>query len=50
VDPADFVLGRFKSDEVEDIDVAVYRGADVVKRFITNGGEDARQFAGELND
>jgi PTH1 family peptidyl-tRNA hydrolase len=50
MDPADFVLGRFKSDEVEDIDVAVYRGADVVKRFITNGGEDARQFAGELND
>lgn len=50
VDPADYVLGRFKSHEADDIDVAVYRGADVVARFITNGGEDARQFAGELND
>jgi peptidyl-tRNA hydrolase, PTH1 family len=50
MDPADFVLDRFKSDEVEDIEVAVYRGADVVARFITHGGDDARQFAGELND
>ena len=50
MEPADFVLGRFKKAEADDIDVAVYRGADVISRFITSGGEDARQFAGELND
>ncbi len=50
VDPADFVLGRFGKDEIEEVDIAVYRGADVVARFITHGGVDARQFAGELND
>jgi hypothetical protein len=30
--------------------VAVYRAADVAAMFITDGGERARQFAGELND
>lgn len=50
VDAADFVLGRFRKDEVDEVDAAVYRGADVVQRFITHGGADARQFAGELND
>lgn len=50
VDPADYVLSRFHSSENEAIDVAVYRAADVVTTFITEGGERARQFAGELND
>jgi PTH1 family peptidyl-tRNA hydrolase len=50
MDPADYVLGRFRSDEAEAIDAAVYRGADVAAMFITDGGERARQFAGELND
>lgn len=50
VDPADYVLGRFRSQEREPIDVAVYRAADVVESFITHGGEHARQYAGELND
>ena len=50
VDPADFVLGKFRSTEHEAIDVAVYRAADVAAKFITDGGEQARQFAGELND
>lgn len=50
VDPADYVLGRFSKHEEEPIDVAVYRGADVVDRFITSGGDNARQYAGELND
>jgi len=50
MDAADYVLGRFSKDEEEPIDVAVYRGADVINRFITAGGDDARQFAGELND
>jgi PTH1 family peptidyl-tRNA hydrolase len=50
MDPADYVLGRFRSDEGEAVDVAVYRAADVAAKFITDGGERARQFAGELND
>jgi PTH1 family peptidyl-tRNA hydrolase len=50
VEPADYVLGRFSSAERQEIDVSVYRAADVIERFITHGGEDARQFAGELND
>jgi PTH1 family peptidyl-tRNA hydrolase len=50
MEPADYVLGRFKKDEVDEIDVAVYRGADVIGRFIAEGGAVARQFAGQLND
>jgi PTH1 family peptidyl-tRNA hydrolase len=50
MDPADYVLGRFRSEEHEAIDVAVYRAADVAARFITEGGEQSRQLAGELND
>ncbi|MFV1998757.1 MAG: aminoacyl-tRNA hydrolase, partial [Acidimicrobiia bacterium] len=50
VDPADFVLGRFGASERVDIDVTIARAIDVVERFIVAGGEDARQFAGELND
>lgn len=50
IDPADFVLGRFKKDERPDADVSVYRAAEVIERFILHGGEDSRQFTGELND
>jgi PTH1 family peptidyl-tRNA hydrolase len=50
VDPADFVLNRFRSDEREHIDVTIARACDVIERFIVTDGEDARQFAGELND
>ncbi|MFV1971224.1 MAG: aminoacyl-tRNA hydrolase [Acidimicrobiia bacterium] len=50
MDPADFVLSRFKKVERSDIDVSVYRAAEVIERFIVNGGEETRQFAGELND
>jgi peptidyl-tRNA hydrolase, PTH1 family len=50
MDPADFVLKRFGSTEREDIEAAVYRATGVIERFIDDGGEDARQFAGELND
>ena len=49
-DPADYVLSRFRSAEHEAVDVAVYRAADVAAKFITHGGDNARQFAGELND
>jgi len=50
MEPADFVLGRFKEAEREPMDVAVYRASDVVTRFIEAGGDEARQHAGELND
>lgn len=50
MEPADFVLGRFKGSEQEGIDVAVYRAADVITRFIEADGDTARQYAGELND
>lgn len=48
-DPADFVLSRFTAAERDDIEVSVYRASDVIDRFVASGGEDARQFAGELN-
>ena len=50
VDPADFVLSTFSRSEQPDVDVSVYRAADVIERFIVSGGDDARQFAGEMND
>jgi PTH1 family peptidyl-tRNA hydrolase len=50
VDPADFVLSTFSRSEQPDVDVSVYRAADVIERFIVSGGDDARQFTGELND
>ncbi len=49
MDPADFVLSRFKKAERPDIDVSVYRAAEVIERFIVGGGEETRQFTGELN-
>lgn len=50
IDPADFVLGRFGKSERGDIDVTIARATAVIERFVGHGGEDARQFAGELND
>jgi len=50
MDPADFVLTGFSRVEEPDVDVSVYRAAEVIERFIVSGGEDARQFTGELND
>lgn len=50
MDPADFVLRRFKRAERPDIAVSVYRAAEVIERFIVEGGEETRQFTGELNN
>ncbi len=50
IDPADYVLARFGAKERGDIDVTIARAADVIGRFIGSGGDDARQFGGELND
>jgi PTH1 family peptidyl-tRNA hydrolase len=48
-DPADFVLRPFTKDEREEIDLVVQFAADVVETFVTEGGEAARERAGELN-
>lgn len=50
MDPVEHVLGKFPRSERPDVDVSVYRAAEVIGRFIVAGGDDARQFAGELND
>jgi PTH1 family peptidyl-tRNA hydrolase len=50
MDAADFVLKHFTKAERPDVDVSVYRAAEVIERFIAHGGDDARQFTGELND
>ena len=50
MEPSDFVLSKFSRSEQPEVDVSVYRAADVIERFIVNGGDDARQFTGELND
>ena len=49
VDPADYVLNRFAKVERSAIDDAVIRAASVVEVFVINGGDEARQTAGELN-
>ena len=50
MDPADYVLGKFRPREQDEIDVSVQRAGDVIGQFISFGGESARQSAGELND
>lgn len=50
VDPADYVLNRFAKVERSAVDDAVIRAARVVEVFTIDGGETARQTAGELND
>ena len=49
MDPADFVLNRFTTVERSDMDLTVAQAADVVETFILEGGEVARQRAGESN-
>lgn len=50
IDPADFVLGRFAKVERSAIDDTIARGVNVLDTFARDGGEAARQIAGELND
>jgi PTH1 family peptidyl-tRNA hydrolase len=49
MDPADHVLHRFSTAEAEDAGVMIQRAADVVERFVVEGGESARQLAGDLS-
>jgi PTH1 family peptidyl-tRNA hydrolase len=47
-EPADFVLRRFTAAERPEIDLAVQFAADLVEVFVAEGGEAARQRAGEI--
>lgn len=49
-DPAVYVLGRFGATQRGDIDVAIAKATDAIEHFISYGGQEARQFTGELND
>lgn len=50
VDPADYVLGQFAKVERSAIDDVIARGVSVLETFARDGGDAARQSAGELND
>lgn len=50
MDPADYVLSRFRAGESEEMAVSVHRAGDVIEDFISFGGAYARQSAGELNN
>ncbi len=49
LDPADYVLKRFSKVERDAMDDVLIRAAQVAEVFATEGGEAARQRAGELN-
>jgi PTH1 family peptidyl-tRNA hydrolase len=49
MDPADFVLRPFAVSERDDIDLAVRYAADLVGLYVAEGGDTARQRAGEIN-
>lgn len=47
-DPAEYVLRRFSGAQREEVDLMIQYGADLIELFATEGGEAARQRAGEL--
>ncbi len=48
-DPADYVLERFGKREQPDAELMAALAADLVEVFVVDGGDAARQRAGELN-
>ncbi len=46
MDPADFVLRRFASKEQPEIDLLIELAADVVERFVVDGGQAAQHLTG----
>ncbi len=50
IDPADYVLGRFAKVERGIVEESIIKAARVIEVFALDGGEIARQAAGELND
>ncbi len=49
MDPADYVLRSFAAAEREEAELMIQRAADVAELFALEGGEAARQRAGELS-
>jgi len=49
MDPAAFVLKRFAGHEQDEVDLLRQYGADVIEMFVTQGGAEARQQAGEIS-
>lgn len=49
MDPADFVLRRFTAKEQPEIDLMIELAADVVERFISEGGPAAQQLTGSTD-
>ncbi len=47
--PAAHVLSRFPKNQREQVSVTIEHAADLAETFITDGGDTARQRAGELN-
>ncbi len=47
LDPAEFVLRRFAKKEQTDVELLVGEAADVLTTFAVEGGEAARQYAGD---
>ena len=50
MDPADYVLSKFRDGESAEMAVSIARAGDVIAGFISLGGQSARQSAGQLND
>ena len=50
MDPADYVLSKFRDGESAEMAVSITRAGDVIAGFISLGGQSARQSAGQLND
>lgn len=50
MDPADYVLSKFRGGESAEMAVSIARAGDVIAGFISLGGQSARQSAGQLND
>ena len=48
-DPADYVLESFGSKERPEAELMAVLAADLVEVFVADGGEAARERAGELN-
>ncbi len=49
MDPANFVLRPFAASEREEIDLAVQYAVDLIELYVAEGGDAARQRAGEVN-
>lgn len=49
MDPANFVLRPFASSEREEISLVSQYAVDLIEKYVAEGGEAARQRAGEIN-